>query len=595
MKTDKHSNLTVIFFALFIATFASTAALANDGANKPVNFNGSYRRGEFVNDKTKPVQGRSYFTPEVVATPNGFELALEMWHGKLDASVSVGLELAINDGKGGLEAVDFLVLDDKKADNKKLYYSKRKYKLTYEELNAALRKAYPNLPAHIVIGPGTPLFAKAVWHDYYHMWGSIDRGGIFIAPGKAQANLGGGNQRRTLDLDLAYGITETMRNKYNNLEKKTGLASNGQIRSRLEAEGKYQLSLDQLPVIKKQLFEMVDDPKLAQRVLGKEWTISAELRYMKRDEKKELILDKDGLPTPDPMQDTYYDNDTYEAAKNDTVLRYRFTEGNQTGSWNIKPGAIQVSPEGVAYRIEYGVDATDNQPSSIRKFADSADALNPFQSIQNIAGGKSVTEFLKEPAVKVIDTRFKFKLTNQETGLVVEMSLDDFIVKDLRNAKNRDVRIAQLEMDIEHLATKTSNVAGNASYASYFSYQVSAGAQQQFVAKLNEDSFVDGRAIMHTLADLDPASPIREKNNADFESAEKVIKRIRGHLIGDDWVAGAQKYAVAAERLKLVTPAQASASVKAMKERIRAIRQKGGRYQLSRVVADDCAVALTNE
>ena len=54
---------------------------------------------------------------------------------------------------------------------------------------------------------------------------------------------------------------------------------------------------------------------------------------MKKKKDGSLILDKDGLPTPDPMVDTYYDNDKYDAAKNDMAIRYRWTEGNATGAW----------------------------------------------------------------------------------------------------------------------------------------------------------------------------------------------------------------------------------------------------------------------
>jgi hypothetical protein len=54
-----------------------------------------------------------------------------------------------------------MVLDDKLADNPKLYYSKREYNLTYAELNDQLQKILPSNASHLKIGPGSPLFVIA--------------------------------------------------------------------------------------------------------------------------------------------------------------------------------------------------------------------------------------------------------------------------------------------------------------------------------------------------------------------------------------------------------------------------------------------------
>ena len=47
------------------------------------------------------------------------------------------------------------------------------------------------------------------------------------------------------------------------------------------------------------------------------------------------------------MVDTYYDNATFDAAKHDVAIRYRWTEGNQAGAWNFKPGLAVVDADGL--------------------------------------------------------------------------------------------------------------------------------------------------------------------------------------------------------------------------------------------------------
>ena len=86
------------------------------------------------------------------------------------------------------------------------------------------------------------------------------------------------------------------------------------------------------------LRDHANDPAEQARIFGPGWTLKLEDRYMKRDPvTKQLILDAHGLPTPDPMVDTYMDNDNFDAASNDMAIRYRWTEGNKTGNWNFKP------------------------------------------------------------------------------------------------------------------------------------------------------------------------------------------------------------------------------------------------------------------
>ena len=494
-KTVSILNLKKMFAVAMVgmSLLASSSVFATGGTGS-INFWGGYST-QASQDITKPVPDRSYFVTSVEEIAGGAKLIVEIYHGKLDSKVSLYLQAAINDGNGNVDPIPFKQLDNQVADNPTNYYSKREFILKYADLNAELAPLLPAGAKHLTIGPGTPLFVFAQFHEFNHQWGSIGRGGIFFMPEAAGvASTAGASAnapaRRADELDLAYPIPENMAFKYNDVVKKTGLQVGGQIRSRLESEGKYQIPQQDLARVKKHLFDLANNPAEAQKVLGPDWTITPLLKYMLKDpnDPNKLLLDKNGLPTPDPMVDTYYDNDNFDAAKNDMAIRYRWTEGNGTGAWNFKPGLDHVTKDGIVDRLEYGADTTDDKPDTIKKFADSTDPLNFFGLIREIVPGSTPSDFLK-PSVKVQDTRYKF-LLEHKNGLKVEVSLDDVKATSLRS--KHESQYSQMEMDIDHLSTASQNVATNANGFSGLSGTVTP-AQQTFLAALDGKAFLDGR------------------------------------------------------------------------------------------------------
>jgi hypothetical protein len=535
-----------------------------------LNFFGTDTNFSVPGDNSKPY-GRSYFTLSTnpLASGDGAILTVDLYHGKLDSKVALTLQMVVDRGDGALFNVNLVSLDPGTADNKDSYHSRRQFTLKYADINERLEKILPTAAKNVRVGPGSPLFVYGYFMNYSHSWGSLDRGGVFFLPedpaarGQARESVGVSN-RRTAELDLAYPITKIMAARFVDPATQAGLKENGQIRSRLESEGKYQVATEELARIRKEMFELANDPAKAQAVFGSDWTMTAEMRYMRKDSSGNLLLDKEGLPIPDPMVDTYYDNKSYDAAKNDVAIRYRWTEGNATGSWNFKPGIGRPNSEGIVDRLEYGVDTTDDKPGTIKKFADSLDPMNPFRLLRRISRAEPSDFF--QPSVKITDTRHKFKLQNKN-GLVVEISVDDVLAESLRGSEK--VRYGQVEMDIDHLATKSGNVARNAFGGTNFSVTVPSDAQlQATLAGLGDKAFLEGRPTMHTEADLEPDSPVKQKNQADFEMASKAIIALRDRVLGKSWVPGAQKYAFAAAELKLVRERQASASVKAVRARL---------------------------
>lgn len=509
---------------------------------------------------SKP-EARGFLIPTAEEIPNGAKLDVEIFHSQKDDAVSLWLQVAINDGKGDTRIYPLKLLSDKEKTNPKDYYSKRSFTVTYDELNKELKKIAPNSKMKIV--PGTPLFVYGLYHDLRgngwgdHQWGGVARGGVVAMPGHvtAQVNTAGAKSARPQELDIAFQVEQTLANNFND-SKNHGLKVGGQIRSRVEAEGKYQIPLSEFDNTRKRLLELANDPVEAEKLLGKDWTLKLEDRYLQKTAGGKLKM-KDGFPVPDPMVDTYYDNAAYQAAENDMAIRYRWTEGNRTGAWNFKPGLDQGTPDGVVYRVEYGVDTTDNKPKTISKFVDSTHPLNPFQTIRDLVPNSTPSDFLL-PSVLLTDYRYKFKLQHKN-GLIVEVSLDDVEAKSLRDSKIKPIRYVQMEMDIDHLSTtsnNTSSVSGQLKHV-----DPKASGEAKWLGNLKTSAFIDGRPVIHNIEDLDVDSPIRKARKGEFELAAKAIRKIRDDVTGGKWLPGPQKYAIAAHALGLTKKKGQSQSV----------------------------------
>jgi hypothetical protein len=91
------------------------------------------------------------------------------------------------------------------------------------------------------------------------------------------------------------------------------------------------------------------------------------------------------------MVDTYYDNGALDAAKTEMAIRFRKTSDGR-GQWNLKPNGGFTTPDGVTRRLEFAVDANDDQPATIKSFVDSTEALNPFFVIRDVVPGATPSE-----------------------------------------------------------------------------------------------------------------------------------------------------------------------------------------------------------
>lgn len=526
---------------------------------------------------------RGYIVVNAEPAVGGAKLIVETFQDRLDSRVNLTLQTLVNSGPMG-HMQTYLVQLKKlgEAHDAKTYYQRNEFFVDYKELQELFEKEAPSATG-LKIQPGLSMFVKADFPSG-HNWGGYDRGGIFFLPtpfdsnGRLMTELNRPSDQQKLEvstnrpteLDLAYPIVPEMRNIYNDRVTGEGLKLNGQIRSRVEGEGKFQMTAEGLAHAKALLYKLSQNPTDVSQLFGAEWTFKLEDRYMLRDANKNLILGADGMPVPDPMVDTYYDNKDYQAASNDMAIRYRKTEGNGAGMWNFKPGIGRTDVNGVMYRLEYGVDTTDEKPTSLATFADSFHPLNPFQVIRNIIPGSVPSEFLF-PAVKIEDHRYKFKLSHA-SGLVIEISVDEVKAHDLRG-KKPTAAYGQIEMDIDHLAVASNRAVAARSGSVNYDYHgqrfynlnntpEAVVARQTLLKSFDEKAFFDGRPMMHNSSDLSPESPLLTLKKNDFDLATLAIVKLRDFAIGPKWNPGAQKYAYGAALLRVVKAADMSPSVK---------------------------------
>lgn len=78
-----------------------------------------------------------------------------------------------------------------------------------------------------------------------------------------------------------------------------------------------------------------------------------------------------------------------------------------------------------------------------------------------------------------------------------------------------------------------------------------------------------GATALHEESDLATKGAIISQHASDFRTATLAISRLRTKLLGDNWMPGAQKYAIAAEKLGLIKESEASKSVKALHKKER--------------------------
>jgi hypothetical protein len=77
----------------------------------------------------------------------------------------------------------------------------------------------------------------------------------------------------------------------------------------------------------------------------------------------------------------------------------------------------------------------------------------------------------------------------------------------------------------------------------------------------NSDGLISPWAVLHTPSAVNENSPTLELQANTFNISSQVIGKLRDYVIGDNWRAGAQKYAFAAAALGVVRNVSSSVEV----------------------------------
>jgi hypothetical protein len=520
--------------------------------------------------------------PSAKAVPGGIEISVDIKYDPGQGGI-IPVKLTLQ-GLAPVRGNDHAIVNLLDLSNGEITPSRTNstvtYTLKYDDINRRLARAGF---ANMKVADGTKLWVLGEFTNRQamngrHVWGGYSRNGEITLPASTSASGANVTVVEPQELDLAVKIDAALRRKYN--KGNEGLVANGQIRSRLEAEGKYQLTEGEFDTVVQDLLKLANDPALAEKVLGKEWSIALETRYLKKTPTGQLRM-SGGLPVPDPMVDTYYDDRQRRAAQNDMAIRYRYTAGNNSGAWNFKPNGGRQYKDGTVFRTEYGLDTTSGDPKIIKDFVDSNEIHNPFRLLRDVIPGANPSDFF-EPSVKITDDRFKFLLKHQN-GLAIEVSADRVVAEDLRapRSERKEMKFWQLEMDIDHLATTSSNVVSatpqRAPGGSAGTPQISLGTADrgrglslsQFTgAGGNQSAGLFGQnggqmliPGLHTLDSMAPSSQVRQRHEGEFDLARSVMKKLVKHTLGTEYLLGAQKYAFSAYRLGLLSRARVSPSV----------------------------------
>jgi len=421
------------------------------------------------------------------------------------------------------------------------------FEIDYDEINAYLAQHTP----HLKLSPGTPLAVHALWEGRGHQWGGYGRGGVFHIPQRTQNPIGqsaavqsgSGKIQGDLPLDIGVVMAKDLTTRFR------GLVEGGQFTSRMEAEVKARIGVDEIPEIYQKLEHLVNSRWASRRTLGRDWTISRKDRYYQKDDQGKVMQDANGLPMVHPVKDRYYDSNGRDLAKNHVAIRFREMVGDEVGKLNIKPGEGTMVEDNIFRRIEYGMDVDPSiktNPGLLSSFFNSVEHLNPFRHISDKLGINS--QHVLRPSMDLEAKRYKFVLEHKN-GTEIEISVDDVVctVLDQRGnpMKNPDGslkqgRFGQIEFDLEHLQTQSSQVVNN-SGAAFASLGQFRNEQQQtaWLGNLDANATLSGPPRIHEPEDVDNKSLIETEG---YESLEKLAPGLQKYLLPNGGPPALQKY-----------------------------------------------------
>ncbi len=528
---------------------------------------------------------RGFVKCSASAIPGGTRLTVKSFHGDTNDSVTLMLQAEVFDvQKNEVSTIALSVLAEKANLNGAGYRGEVSFDLSYDEIDAYLKQRNPNLQ----INPGsTTLYVSAFWiskqGNVEHRAGGPGRGGEFRLPGtaiaqspvSAQAAAMGAISAKPMNpdipLDLTVPYSEDLVDEYPMLKP------DGSITTRLESELKGATDATSMKDAITKMYGMLEksasgDTKEIEDTFGKGWSVSTVDRYWLADKGganepghpgkgyfKGFRVDDDGLPVQDPMHDTYMDDTSLSITKEEGALRLR--SNKQATELNVKPGGGKHDDKSkitqrieVGYKMRAGTSAED-----AGKFLGDLKWGNWEDTAFNHAAKemKKLSEDIQLensliPWLDVTQSRHKFTIKHDKTGVEVELSFDEIVAKTLRpehrgpDGKAREIKFYVLEGELDHLQLNSTNVSGAVPAGLTGSSFSSDGDQDTWLKNTSASSTLDVKPRLHTLEDLENDV---FRNTQSYAQFEKVSGKFLGKLFPKGLGKGKQKAAYAAELL----------------------------------------------
>ncbi len=545
----------------------SFTAMSGDGNLTRSSANGPWTRG--------------WISVDAERTASGVRVIVESAHMQANDPVKLVLQVRVRNPTGQSHngepvfeerIVPLAVMHDGplNTDAKTPYDAVNAFEIDLQAVQAWLKAAAPN--ANLVLDATTPLAVDAYFQSG-HRWGGFARAGTFNIPWTqvqtSAQRQSGATLIGAMPLDMAVKYSDQQVQSSQGLMPHGAmpvLLQGGQFSSRVESEVKVSVPLEEGPAVGKKLFELVKlarDPKAAQarveQLFGKGWSMELKdvERFYKKDPKGAFILDQHGLPEVVPMLDRYFDSPSGKLAERGVALRFRETPKDQDGLVNIKLPSPADLPNptglvGLIGRLDTGtqtIKGVRRHPQAMVGWFRSNDRLNAFAPLRKLIPGLDPSEVL-HPASDQSAKRIKLTLVHT-SGTKIEVSFDhvaavllnpDGTLRVGSDGKPMLGRSYQLELDLEHLQTTSTNVVVGAQGQTYnqgsFDHDINAG--MRWLAQLRQGATLAGPVRVHGPEDV--TNPAIVDSEA-YKLLLEVGPKLHQWLLTGTPVAAGQKYA----------------------------------------------------
>lgn len=550
---------------------------------------GGYTRGKIDVD-AKPFDASSFMLTVKTHHAAGYGRS------KGDDTMTLVLQCRVQDGtQEGILNLSFLK-NNEACNNKSAYEGEHNFRISYDDVNKLLASYKPGLK--LVAGANLAVAAK--WATG-HGWGGYNRGGVFEVPAQPATTSPVGSRvqgatpakrRAGAAADLPLDIEHRMPASVKNGAPAGLFGSEVKVSSRLETELKGELqSAEELEYAIAKLYQLANDPSVADKALGKGWSIAPVThwwqqtaagnvkvsgRMKKYADADELVkaglarnkteatalaalLKSVKMGDPLPLEDKY--SGTADELKQSIIQRIRSNKIAE-GIFNMKPGAgvllgdisasAKKKPSGlIRKRIEYGYTLKSKNVNRgkledwLRKdtspFNPAGDALRKLMPKGSTGGAV---------AFKMDQERHRFTLKHTG-GLEIDVSVDFVEVKHPKTGKIARKYMVEMEIDHQYInapGSSSSRPTASARASSMQSFSTES-QQKSWANNLSGAAQLNGLPRFHEIADLADKSIWQ---TPEQKETEKAIDKLFPVLFPGGATSSPQKGVAMATTLKLI-------------------------------------------